>query len=308
MGTSAVDIVLPCYNAGVWIDGFVNGLLRLDMPSWRLIARDDGSSDDTLSVLQRWRTELGDRMLLVDSSAGNLGVIGNYNAVLASTSADWVLSADPDDVWLPNHVALVLEALRHEHTPVAVATDAVVVNEDLSFVAPSFWRWSHNVPHARARLPRMSMESPALGSTMAVNRALLDMALPIAPDAAYQDWWLVLVATAFGKLITLSDATILYRRHEQSITRNPFAFSLTRALGRVSHARKRVDFLIRQAGKQAAAFADRYESHLDSKDVAALRALAALAGMNAAARRAAVIRHGLWFTWWLKNLGLLAFL
>ncbi|HJW92943.1 MAG TPA: hypothetical protein VJ901_04945, partial [Thermoanaerobaculia bacterium] len=143
---------------------------------------------------------------------------------------------------------------------------------------------------------------------MAVNRALLDMALPIAPDAAYQDWWLVLVATAFGKLITLSDATILYRRHEQSITRNPFAFSLTRALGRVSHARKRVDFLIRQAGKQAAAFADRYESHLDSKDVAALRALAALAGMNAAARRAAVIRHGLWFTWWLKNLGLLAFL
>lgn len=309
-----VDIVLPCYNAAAWVDTFVNGLLRLDMPSWRLIARDDGSSDNTLAILQRWQTDLGDRMLLVDSSAAaaprNLGVIGSYNAVLAATSARWILTADPDDVWLPNHVSVVLEALSREaaDTPVAVVTDAVVVNEDLSFVAPSFWRWSHNLPRAHATVRRMAMESPALGSTMAVNRALLDVALPIASNAAYQDWWLALAASAFGVLVTIPEATILYRRHEQSITKNPFAFSLTRAVRRVSQARTRVDFLIRQAGKQAAAFVERYESRLSSRDVAALRALAALPEMNPFARRAAVVRHGLWFTWWMKNLGLLAFL
>jgi len=307
-----VDIVLPCYNASAWVDHFVNRLLGFDMPSsWRLIARDDGSTDDTLSILQRWKNELGERMILVDSSAGNLGVVGNYNAILGATSARWILTADPDDVWLPEHAALVLEELRRAEkssTPVAVATDAVVVNDDLSFVSASYWRWSHNIPAAHPTVRGIAMESPALGSTMAVNRALLDVALPIENGAAYQDWWLALAATAFGVLVTVPTATIQYRRHEQSLTGNPFAFSLTRALGRISKAHGRVDFLIQQAGLQAIAFVERYESRLSPRDAAALRALGALSKMNPIARRASIIRHGLWFTWWMKNLGLLAFL
>lgn len=315
--TIDVDIVLPCFNAGAWIDPFMNRLLSLDLPPWRLVARDDGSSDDSLAVLRRWQARLGPRMLLVEAGGGNLGVNGNYNAVLAATSARWILTADPDDVWLPNHAVTLGALIEAEkrlgaEVPIAVATDAVVVDEDLAFVAPSFWRWSHNVPKKRAPLRRMAMESPALGSTMAVNRALLDAALPIPPGAAYQDWWLVLVATAFGALVTLPEATILYRRHEQSMTKGPFAASLSAALRRTLRAptagRARVDFLIRQAARQAESFVQTYQTRLATRDVAALRALAALPEMNPITRRAAVIRHGLWFTWWMKNLGLLVFL
>ena len=68
-----------------------------DNVNWRLIARDDGSPDGTLALLNDWQERLGARMILLDPDAPkNLGLIGNYDAVLAATTARWVLTADPD--------------------------------------------------------------------------------------------------------------------------------------------------------------------------------------------------------------------
>ncbi len=319
MTNPEVEIVLPCHDAAAWIDSFINHLLTLELPPWRLVARDDGSADTSLSILRHWRDRLGESMLLVEAAGReNLGVTGNYSAVLTATTAKWVLTADPDDVWLPARVPITLGALREAErmsgsdTPIAVGTDAVVVDENLGFVAPSYWRWSHIPFKTKASLRSLAMDSPALGSTMAINRALINAALPIPADAVYQDWWLSMVATAFGRLITRPEITILYRRHGQSVTKNPLATSLSEAVTSIIKspviARQRVDFLIRQAGRQAAAFLRTYENRLSAKDINALRTLTRLPSMNPIARRAAVVRHRLWFRSWMKNAGLLAFL
>src|SRR5690349_4216392 len=96
----AVDIVMPTYNCAKWLKETLESILAQDLTSWRLIARDDFSSDSTTRVLSEWQARLGDRMtILSDSGRRNLGVTGNYNAVLTAVAASWVLSADPDDVW-----------------------------------------------------------------------------------------------------------------------------------------------------------------------------------------------------------------
>ena len=139
---SAFDIAFPCYNAARWIDGFFETLLAFDDQRWRVIARDDGSSDDTAAMLAAWRQRLGPRMVLLDEPSGNLGIIGNYNAVLAATSAPWILAADPDDVWLPNRIQTTLNALAAAEaasgsdTPIIVCTDAEVVDSNLKALAP----------------------------------------------------------------------------------------------------------------------------------------------------------------------------
>jgi len=314
-----VDIVLPCYNASAWIDGFIAALPVEGKIPWRLIARDDGSKDNSLILLKNWRDRLGDQMVLLDAETPcNLGLIGNYDAVLAASTAPWVLTADPDDVWLPNRLAVTLAALRAAeqnhgaHTPLAICTDAMVVSETLAVIAPSYWRWSRTRPLLRPSLARSAMDSVALGSTMAVNRALIEKSRPLPPGAAYQDWWMVLVAVAFGRFIALPDITIQYRRHSSNATKDPFSTSWSGAVQRYLKKPKsihdRLDFLIRQAARQADAFASRYDGQLDHRDAAALRSLARLPEMNPAAKRLAVLSHGLWFNSRLKNAGLLAFL
>jgi len=300
---------MPAYNCAPWLDGFMGSLLAQDFTNWRLIARDDRSTDNTGHQLARWREQLGGRMItLPDSGARNLGLIGNYNAVLTATTAPFVMSADPDDIWLPGKITRSIQALRQAEeasgagVPMAICTDAAVVDRNRQPVAPSFWRWSRMDPRLMRVLSRTAMESVALGSTMMVNRALLNRALPIAAGAAYQDWWLALVAVAFGRLVPLPETTILYRRHEVNATAGPYSRKLSGA------PRRRLEKLVAQSATQARSFVARYRDSLKRPDIAALEALGKLPSLGLVERRLAVLRHGLWFASPLKNAGLLALL
>jgi len=310
---------MPAYNCAAWLDDFMRSLLDQDFTDWRLIARDDRSSDDTNRRLLDWQTRLGKRMtVLPDSGERNLGLIGNYNAVLSATTARWVMSADPDDVWLPGKITRTLATLREAEnsrgagTPLAICTDARVVDGDSRPVAPSYWRWSRVDPSLMGQPHRVAMESVALGSTMLVNRALLDLALPIESGAAYQDWWLALVAAAFGHIGTLDAPTILYRRHGGNETGGPYSASLAacirRTLGSPGAPRRRLEKVLLPASAQAGAFVTRYGGRLKGREFAAIERLAELPVLGPFKRRLAVLRYGLWFSSPLKNAAMLVLL
>lgn len=314
-----IDIAMPAYNRGAWVDGFMQSLLAQSWTDWRLVARDDRSTDSTVERLSNWQASLDGRMtILPDSSARNLGVVGNYNAVLSACSARWVMTADPDDIWLPGKIEITTRAMCDTEsqfgtsTPIAICTDATVVDESLRPAAASYWRLYRMNPRLASRPIRTAVESVALGSTMMVNRALLDTALPIHPGAPYQDWWLALVAATFGKVVALRQTTILYRRHSTNETTGPYLSSLGAALRRTLRdplaPHRHLEKLISQAASQAHGFAERYRKQLDARSLAAFEALASLPSQGAMKRRLSVIRQGLWFGSAIKNLGLIALL
>ena len=313
---SGIDIVMPAYNCALWLDQTIDSILSQDFTAWRLIARDDASRDSTHSRLMAWQNRLGERMIVLpDSGAANLGVTGNYNAVLAVTAAPWVMSADPDDIWLPGKISRTGEAMAWAEarfgaaTPIAICTDAAVVDGAGRPVAPSYWRWSR-MSLAGASEPRATaMESVALGSTMMMNRPLLNLALPIPAAAPYQDWWLAICAAAFGRVLPLPEQTILYRRHSANETANPYTSVGARALGRAvtapGAAQQRLRKIVSQSSAIAGAFVERFGGRLAARDRAALESLARLSALGPIERRIALMRHGLWFSSRLKNLGLL---
>ena len=314
-----VEIAMPAFNCSPWLDDFMQSLLGQESTNWRLIARDDHSDDNTQALLRAWQERVGPRMfILPDSGRKNLGLIGNYNAVLGATSARWVMCADPDDVWLPGKIARTLRAMRQTEntfgatTPIAVCTDAKVVDCDRHPVAPSYWHWSRVDPALTQQVVRVAMESVALGSTMLVNRALLDLTLPIADGARYQDWWMVMVAAAFGHVTTLDTPTIQYRRHGSNETADPYGASLLQAirhtLSSLGAPRRRLNEVLTPAAIQAGAFLKRYRNRLNSQDRSALRSLASLGSLGPLNRRLAVLRYGLWFASPWKNLGMFALL
>jgi glycosyltransferase involved in cell wall biosynthesis len=238
-----IDIAMPTYNCALWLDDFIRSLLAQDFSNWRLVVRDDNSADDTNRCLADWQDRLRDRMVILgDSGTRNLGVSGNYTAVLAATSAPWIMSADPDDVWLHGEISSTLRAMREAESvfgadiPLAICTDARVVDHQGRPVAQSYWRWTRQNPKHTRDVVQVAMDSAALGSTMVFNRALLDLALPIPKGAPYQDWWLAMVAVAFGRLVPLPGATILYRRHATNETSDPYSGVILGAIRRTLRA------------------------------------------------------------------------
>jgi hypothetical protein len=49
-----------------------------------------------------------------------------------------------------------------------------------------------------------------------MNRALLETGLPVPPEAIMHDWWLSMVASAFGRRCYLDRALIDYRQHARN--------------------------------------------------------------------------------------------
>jgi hypothetical protein len=309
-----LDIAVPMYNAAHWTDDLFESILA-QTPSfdWRIIARDDASTDDTVARLVAWQRRLRERLTVLPSGP-NLGPVGNYDAVLAATTAPWVMLADPDDVWKPAKMMVSVTAMSAAERqwsvsrPIAIFTDAEVTDSLLHPITDSYWHWMRQNPDLCGTFRRVLVDSPAISSTMIVNRALLDLALPMTGAAACQDWWLALVACCFGSLIALRERTILYRRHSANDSVAPTTVSLANAVSQVGNASARIEWLVSRYSEQAGGFLRRFDGRIPSEYLPALQSAANLPSANALARRWQVLRHGLWFGSTVKNAGLMLFL
>jgi hypothetical protein len=308
-----IDIAILAHNSAAWLDALVESIIQQGVDNWRIVARDDASTDDTAACLAAWQQRLGERMMILPAGP-NLGMNGNCDAVLAATTARWVMFADPDDVWKPGKMAADIAAMRAaeavagDNIPIVVCSDAEVVDAQLQPIAASYWKWSGTDPNLCSVFHRLLVDSPVLGSTMMVNRALLKMSLPMSGAAACPDWWLALVACALGKIVCLRQTTVSYRRHPQNYTVVPMTAGLAGGVARLGSAHARVEWLVNQYSGQASGFLRRYGHLLPSADQRALEAAGKLPSSGPLARRWSVVRHGLWFGSRIKNAGLILLL
>ncbi len=215
-----VAIVLATYNGARHLSEQLESLRGQDFGAWRLYVRDDGSRDGTPELLARAARE--DPRITVLETRENLGVIRNFGALLGrahADGADVVFMCDQDDVWLPSKVSralAVLADLERAHGPAApllVHSDLRVVDEALAPIHPSFLAYQA-IGHEEERpLGVLLVQNFVTGCAAAVNRALLDLALPFPAECLMHDWWLAQCAAARGAIGFVPEPTILYRQH-----------------------------------------------------------------------------------------------
>jgi glycosyltransferase involved in cell wall biosynthesis len=101
-----VSVIVPCYNAGAWVDDALESVLAQTHPRVEVIAVDDGSSDDTWSRLERFR----DRGVRVIRQA-NGGASCARNHALAFASGEFIQYLDADDSLAHDKIARQLSLL-----------------------------------------------------------------------------------------------------------------------------------------------------------------------------------------------------
>jgi glycosyltransferase involved in cell wall biosynthesis len=311
-----IQILLGTYNYGRYLDQFMESLVAQDFAGWVLLVRDDASSDETPALLEKWRQRLGTQMaILPDSSQSNLGVAGNYSRLLAASTAPYVMFADPDDVWHRDKIRTTLAAMRRAEAargvgvPCLVHTDLAIVDENLHPVAPSLWRRQGLVPHRGHSLSHMMVENTVWACTAMLNRPLVLLAGPVPVESHHQDWWVALVAAAFGEIVSVPGQTIEWRRHgknDSEITRLGSVF--VRTLMAPTAMRRRLVDLLDRGRPRVRVFFDRYRERLAPDQIAAIEAFLRLPSLGPLARRNAVLRHRLLFTSRLRSAGMLLLL
>lgn len=185
--------------------------------NWELWVSDDGSSDQTLDILQGAQTDWGsDRIKIVEGPRQGFAANFLSLACRSEISADYYAFSDQDDVWLPLKLQRALELLKNEPHENAVLygsrtqlTDATGKVLGLSKLTPRFLNFRNAL-----------VQNVAGGNTMVFNNALRDLVRAAGPqlNIVSHDWWLYLLTTAVnGKVVFDQEPFINYRQHKHNL-------------------------------------------------------------------------------------------
>lgn len=211
-----VNILMSTYNGQQFLAEQIRSIQEQSYTDWTLFIRDDGSSDNTKEILKDFERQ-DSRIHLIDSDkSDNLGVIKSFHKLVNHDRADYYFFSDQDDVWLPNKLELSLKVAQNypADLPLMVYMDLKVVNQDLEIMTESMVKSQSH--HANTELVQELTENTVTGGVAMINHALAEM-WQETDDILMHDWYLALLASAFGNLVFIDQPGELYRQHSDNV-------------------------------------------------------------------------------------------
>lgn len=300
-----IDILLATYQSERFLEAQIRSLQAQTRRDWRLLVHDGGSSDGTVSLIERLAAE-DVRIRFLGSH--RMGAAENFAYLWRAAEADYRCFCDHDDVWLPEKLAREMAAMAEAEAvapglPVVVFCDATVVDEALQELGPSSWRWQGLDPR-RVALRQLLLQNVAAGNTQVVNRAFAERCPEIPPEAVMHDHWVMLVGALFGRLVRVDEPLLRYRQHGRNVL-GASAFSAKTYLAKAREGWGAVRRKLYRHFEQAAALLRCYGPAVSPEARRVLEAAAQMAQCGPLRRRWRLLRYGILKAGVLRNLGLL---
>jgi len=293
----SVQVLLATYNGEAFVRDQLASLWAQTHREFEVLAADDGSSDKTLSLLTAAQPESGGRLKIAfDGRVG--GAAQNFMRLLRASAAPYVFLCDQDDVWLPEKIETMLQRMKElEHgsqgTPLLLHSDLSVVDEARAIRHASFFSFTELDP-VRCDFTSLLLRNCVTGCATMVNRPLVELAVGGAgSQMIMHDWWLALVAAAFGQIHTLPLPLVQYRQHGRNTlgATRWSAVSIAYRVGQVLSGAARRNPLQR-CSEQAKAFNVAYGPMLGEEHREAVLLAASLFELSPLGRRRALLELG----------------
>lgn len=133
-----VTIVLPAYNHGTYVVEAMDSVLAQTFTRWELIVIDDGSTDDTLAVLQAYVARCADPRirLLTQKNAGSHATL---NRGLEMARTPYLAILNSDDRYAPNRLQRLVEIAEAAGDDVFITTGMRLIGEDGEPLPEGHW-------------------------------------------------------------------------------------------------------------------------------------------------------------------------
>jgi len=305
-----VDLVMSVNNEEDYIVEMLESISAQTHQDWRLFIRDNASTDSTPELIKRAISN-DDRIILLEANHSILPLYLSFQEALKSTTSQYIMFADGDDFWLPEkiekslrHIRKVESVTHDKKVPTLVFTDLSVVDENLCMISESMWALERIDP-SRTKLRQLLMQDTGCGNTFIFNRDLLELSLTMTSRSNMHDIWFSMVASCFGNISYITEATMLYRQHkENECGSKPFRFKVAQYLKNKSLLMERMNVKFDMAEE----FRDQYGARLSTDLLHILNAFISLRSCSWAKKRYMIWKCRLFMHSWIKNLALLVLL
>ncbi len=264
-----VTILMATYNGERYLEQQLESLLKQTVDV-RIVITDDCSTDTTYDILMKYEKAYPDIIEINkrDTNSGNAAI--NFFEMMKKYKDDYIMLCDQDDVWKPDKAEKSLRKLKEmeaqygKDMPLLVHSDLCVVDENLEVLDESYIH-RVNADYSKHKLNNIIIQNTLTGATAMYNRALADMIIGEPKYMVMHDWWLILIASAFGEVDYIPEATIYYRQHGHNVVGSTNMRSAKYMLKRFFN-KQDVIRAIEETYEQAESFMEVYGDKLSDKN------------------------------------------
>lgn len=216
------SIAMCTYNGAAYLEDQLASFVKQTQLPDELVVGDDASSDNSLQVLAEF-SKAAPFPVRVYRNEQRLGVVKNYEKAVSLCSGELIFGSDQDDVWMPEKMSRLAEALASNPGAGYVFSDALVVDETLRPMGYTMWQSIKFTPGQRRRFKEGKQLAVLLkgnvvtGSTMAFRAGLRSIILPMSEESVPDEWIALLASSAGMYGLFIDEPLVQHRQHPQQI-------------------------------------------------------------------------------------------
>jgi hypothetical protein len=211
MTKPSISVLTSCFNGAEFLEESIESILGQSFRDFEYILIDDGSSDDTPTILRRYAGR--DRRIIVISKE-NSGLTNSLNVGLGIAQGEWIARLDADDIAMPGRLESQLIFVRKRSEVIAVGSGSIEIDKNGRFIKrQSFPANHHDLVKNLEHLWRFFAHSSAFFS----RKQALELGGYRQRLNLVEDWDLWLRMGSAGQIACIREPLVKTRLHLMSI-------------------------------------------------------------------------------------------
>ena len=213
---------MATYNGEKYISEQIDSILEQTYQDFRIIIRDDGSTDKTVEIIEDYAKKYPEKIKIIHDDVICRHPTKNFFELMKYAQADYIMFSDQDDYWLPHKIQISLYYMKKTENenpgkPVLVFGELFPVDENLTNNSGYFnTRIRHTKQYKNFSV--LLMFNSISGCVMTINRTLLENIGEYSEAINFHDHWAALIARAWGEICYLPMMFVLHRQHKKNVT------------------------------------------------------------------------------------------
>jgi glycosyltransferase involved in cell wall biosynthesis len=212
-----ISVALCTYNGERFLDQQLASIAAQSRHPDELVVSDDGSTDGSIEMIERFASTAG-FLVRLQQNATNLGVTRNFEQTMGLCDGDLIVTADQDDVWIPEKLARIAAEFDRSPGVGLVFSDADLIDGAGRPIGSRLWPSVRFGNSARRDLDLRDpfdvlLRRPVItGASMAFRSDLRNLVRPIPPPWLH-DEWIGLMVSSVARIVAIAEPLMQYRVH-----------------------------------------------------------------------------------------------
>lgn len=225
-------ILMAVYNGGRFIATQVESILNQSFTNWEMIVSDDGSTDDTLKILDEYK-KFDNRIIEILHRNTSVGAYRNFFYLInhikdrSEGRYEYYFFCDQDDIWELDKMQSEIEMIEKENhkIPMLCYSDAFLIDDrnqifgtlknsaDLKLINQKDFIYEYKY---------------MIGTSMCFNKELWSLIKvdDTIPNDMPHDQYIRKFAVTYGKIVYIDKPLLKYRRHDSNVSTFPIRDTL----------------------------------------------------------------------------------